>query len=297
MIISFEGPMGTGKTMSAVALIYTDMVQRHIKVIANIHLKFNHIYMDAEKLIEYLKETEDSEAEDCDILFDEAYQIMDARASASKLNQLFTDFTMQTRKRNADLYVCFHHIDTVDKRLRRNIDYRGTCNMRNETPCTECNGDGYVYSGARKLKERKLAVYRSNGLVVPVLVGSKSTYHGIITYNVKNLLPSTDILRKQFPEKMTVSEADLFFKELVSENEWHHLFDGILKQGEGEKVECQRCLGFGETGWATVRFRDMQRGQSPKTLRIFGPAAWPLYNTKERIPLTQRQLRVKEEDL
>jgi hypothetical protein len=201
---------------------------------------------------------------------------------------LFADFILQTRKRSANLFVCFHNIDAVDKRLRRAIDYRGTCTMRNESPCAACDGDGYVLPNTKRLNERKLALYRNNGIVLPVSISSRNTYHGKITCNVKNLMTG---------ERLKADESQLLTKNHVFDAEWHDAFDFILKTKDEDKVLCDRCLGYGETGWSTVRFRDLHYGTQPRSLRVFGPAVWPLYDTKERIPLTERQLRVEKEDL
>ncbi len=42
------------------------------------------------------------------------------------------------------MYVCTHHIDVLDKRLRRAIDVRGSCRYIRESPCQGCKGAGYV---------------------------------------------------------------------------------------------------------------------------------------------------------
>ena len=61
---------------------------------------------------------------------------------------------------------------------------------------------------------------------------------------------------------------------------------GVNKKGE----PCERCLGYGTTGWARVNFLDRRlrrRYTSDDILGgpIFGPSIWPLFDTKERIPI------------
>jgi len=296
MIFSFEGQMGEGKTQNAVALIYTDAIQRNVKVIANIHLlppfgdKIPFKYVDTKDFVEYMQDTDNQEMNDCDVLFDETFQLMEARRGQSKLVLLFSYYMLQTRKRRADLFCCFHHIKMVEQRLRFQIDWRGACRMRLEEPCTACGGQKVVPMGEKKVNEKKLAIYKQDGSLLPVLAMGQTSYHGHTTYKLKSLL---DFDGKPF----TADETQVFTKPLVSEDEWMNTFNFMLGEENGEMVRCERCCGYGKTGFSTVRFRDMKTGQPPKALRVFGPAVWPLYDTTEQIPLTKQQLRVKPEDL
>ena len=180
MLTTFEGKMGTGKTLSAVSLAYTEYLKReimisaldyimrgtpweeavsglfglyglssrvaedslreglriqeiegdeaflpHKKIICNNHLNFPYTHFDPEYLLEHL---EDEEIEDCILILDEAYQMgLDSRSTSSKFNKLLFYFVAQTRKRGVDLYMCTHHIDALEKRVRRAVDIRGTC--------------------------------------------------------------------------------------------------------------------------------------------------------------------------
>ena len=96
----------------------------HKVVYSNNHLTFPYKHFDPQYFLEHL---EDEELEDCILLLDEAYIYLDARSTATKMNKLFTYFVAQTRKRHVDLYVCTHHFDVLDKRLRRAVDIRGSC--------------------------------------------------------------------------------------------------------------------------------------------------------------------------
>ncbi len=94
------------------------------KIFCNNHLNFPYTHFDPQFFLEH---AEDQELSDCILLLDEAYIYLDSRTSAAKITKLFTYFIGQTRKRGVDLYVCTHHIDVLDKRLRRAIDIRGNC--------------------------------------------------------------------------------------------------------------------------------------------------------------------------
>lgn len=134
MLISMEGVQGTGKTTMAIALAYEEHLSTGQKVISNQHLNFPYTKFSLEWFLDHIS---DGELEDCILVLDEMYQIADARSSQSKLNKLFTYFVVQTRKRGVDLYLCTHHIDHVDLRLRRAIDIRGACRFMVQ-PCRKC---------------------------------------------------------------------------------------------------------------------------------------------------------------
>jgi len=135
MIISFEGFQGSGKTTMGVAFAYEEHIRNGRKVIANNHLNFDFQHFSLEWFLEHIA---DGELEDCILFLDEMYQIADSRSSQTKLNKLFTYFVVQTRKRGVDLYICTHHLDHIDLRLRRAVDIRGACRYYAEKPCRKC---------------------------------------------------------------------------------------------------------------------------------------------------------------
>ena len=158
MIVSLEGVQGSGKSLSAVAMCHRDKrAGRH--VFSNNHLSesfgdyefFNTRYFLEKMNAEHGGDDDYDEdrdggisLENATLLMDEAYIYLDSRGSAGKLNKLFTYFVGQTRKRGVDMYVCTHHIDVLDKRLRRAIDVRGSCRYIVEKPCRGCKGTGYI---------------------------------------------------------------------------------------------------------------------------------------------------------
>jgi len=143
-IYTFEGVMGSGKTLTAVALACSEHYQHGTKIISNVHLSFPYIKFDMSYFMEHLQDTQ---LNNCITLLDEAHQYMDARRSGGKGNILWTYYTVQTRKRGVDLYACFHHIDVMDKRFRRQVDVRGTCAYDKEDPCTKCKGERIIAKG------------------------------------------------------------------------------------------------------------------------------------------------------
>lgn len=138
-IVCLEGKQGQGKSVSTVALVFRDWAVKKRKILSNSWLDFPFTRFTLEYFMEHL---EDDEIENCTLWLDEMYQLLDSRTAAGKVNKLLTYFIVQCRKRNVDLYVCTHHIDHIDKRLRRAINIRGTCTYDNEDPCQRCQGTG-----------------------------------------------------------------------------------------------------------------------------------------------------------
>ena len=140
MLCSLEGVMGSGKSLTAATLAKLDHDNGR-QIISNNQYKFPYTKFDTAYFIEHMVNA-DEELTNVTFVLDEAYLFLDSRNSQTKLTKLFTYFIAQTRKRNVDMYICIHHIDTVDKRLRRAFDVRGTCRYRPEKPCRKCQGEG-----------------------------------------------------------------------------------------------------------------------------------------------------------
>ena len=150
MIISFEGIQGMGKSTAAVALAYEEWKKTNKLVYSNDHLNFDgYRHFDTAVFVEKVV---GEELEDMILLTDEMYQMADSHSSQTKLNKLWTYFAVQTRKRGVDMYICTHHLDHVDLRLRRATDIRGSCRYFPEKPCKKCKchrcgGQGYLVGG------------------------------------------------------------------------------------------------------------------------------------------------------
>ena len=256
MITSFEGVMGSGKTLTAVALAYQNHVKYGKKILANIHLNFPYTHIDNKFLLENIVGTE---LDDCITILDEAQQFLDARRSGGKLNIVWGYYVVQTRKRGVDLYACFHHVDVMDKRFRRQIDIRGTCSMDKEEPCLWCKCQSCGGSGV-----------------------------------IENIGPCPECDGKGGtgrPLSPTRSTRCIYCGGTgeVDKQPCLHC------KGTGEV--CCRCLGFRVSGTARTRFHDLRTGRRRNKVTIFAPAIFGLYNTNETIPFTGKQMRIAVEDL
>jgi len=235
-----------------------------IKVYSNNHLNFPYTYFDAKYFLDHLN---DEELVNSVLLLDEAYIYLDARTGASKLNKLFTYFIVQTRKRGVDLYICTHHIDIVDKRLRRAVDIRGTCRYKKEYPCTQCQGAGRLLEPINGTKKKK----SGNGLK-----------------------PRPSPKASRFVGESILSKAVTRITKVKPEEKVVQVPGPTIAPTEAEV--CPRCLGYGVTGWETCRLLDLRTGVR-KRVRIFGPAVFHLFSTEEMIPLTKKQMNIRAEDL
>jgi len=135
-----------------------------IRIYSNISLNIPYVKFDAGYFVAHVN---DHEMDDCILLLDEAYLLMDSRSGQTKMNKLGSYFVAQTRKRDVDMYVCVQHVDLVDKRLRRAVDERGTCHYRKEDPCSKCGGTGSI-------QRRSLISIKNRDAIVKDLVGPLS---------------------------------------------------------------------------------------------------------------------------
>jgi len=125
MITVIEGVGGSGKSLVLAALAKAE-VDRGQTVYSNGPFSFNGWKpFDREMFLGLCDSKE--ELHDCSFCLDEAYSYMDSRNSASRLNKLFMYVVVQSRKRNVDFYLSTHHIDILDKRIRRAVDYHILC--------------------------------------------------------------------------------------------------------------------------------------------------------------------------
>lgn len=131
-----EFVQGQGKTTAAAALASEEGKRTGRRIISNIHMNLpDYQHFDIAWFLEHVA---DHEIEDCILVLDEMYQLADNRSSQTKLNKLLTYFIVQTRKRGVDLYVCTHHLQHIDLKLRRAVDIRGSCRYYPEKPCRKC---------------------------------------------------------------------------------------------------------------------------------------------------------------
>lgn len=65
---------------------------------------------------------------------------------------------------------------------------------------------------------------------------------------------------------------------------------------QGPEETCSRCLGYGETGWATTTVWNKRTGER-KRIRIFGPGVFWLFDTKEILKVQGKDMKISQEDL
>jgi len=213
---------GQGKTTAAVGLAVEESNLTGKLIYSNDHLNHpNYRHFD---IAVFVEKVVGEELEDMILLTDEMYQMADSRSSQTKLNKLWTYFAVQTRKRGVDMYICTHHLDHIDLRLRRAADIRGSCRFYPERPCKKCrckrcNGTGWL----------------REGIVCPDC-------------------------------------------------------NGVGGTGQVDGKPCERCLGYGQSGWVKVFFLD-RRVRRRYEIPLFGPKYWHLFSTYERLPLQARLLQ------
>jgi hypothetical protein len=114
MLVVIDGGMGSGKSlvMAKLGKVY---VNNGIPVFSNKMFGF-------ETKLFSLSETYPPK---CAILLDEAYQFYDSRPNET-VNNFLSLFRMMYRK-NVDWILSLHGLDTLDKRIRREVDFKLDC--------------------------------------------------------------------------------------------------------------------------------------------------------------------------
>ena len=135
-LISIEGPMGSGKTLTE-SMLGLDAHLEGRTVYANYHLNFP--YKPFNEDIFYELNDRGFELNDCLILADEGYLIADARRSGSKQNLAFSYYIVQTRKRKVDMAFATHKFDRLDKRVRDSVTMRIACKFKKGIPAIYYN--------------------------------------------------------------------------------------------------------------------------------------------------------------
>lgn len=260
---TFEGPPGTGKSLSATAFAYTEHVKNKRRVFANYKLNFPYTHIDPEFIADNL---EGDTLTDGVMILDEAASMLEARTSGKKSVRLFsTSIVMQARHRDLELYICTQHIDMVEKRTRRVPATRGTCRYEEENPCKgcickACNGTGENPRTGEQCLE--CAGKGATGIAKRPSEGVCMECHG---HGIKF----------HFNDEPTVCP---------------------VCKGSGKGIGCPRCLAYGKRGIATTTFYNFDLNKH-RSVNIFGPAFWELYNTKEEFLPSQSDRKIPLEDL
>lgn len=139
MIIAYVGRRGSGKTLSMIRQAYVDY-KKGRKIYSNmVGLNFPFEKLTKDALMSFMNE--DNKLSNCVILIDEIHMIMDSRLSMSHRNLLLSYLTLQTRKRDVDMYYTTQTWGQVDRRMRQQTDLVVQCNTLKK----KVNGVEYVY--------------------------------------------------------------------------------------------------------------------------------------------------------
>ncbi len=161
MLVSFEGKVGQGKTLSATTFAILDWLEADRKIVANYNIwldRINYEFNDQGEIIGERNVKQPKEGDfvkfdyeffvdamenntilyDTTVVLDEAYLFADARMSQSGFNKLLSYFVLQTRKRDVDLYLTTQQFENIDRRLRQNTDIRVLARYNKATKVVTC---------------------------------------------------------------------------------------------------------------------------------------------------------------
>jgi len=118
VLILVIGQLGSGKTLFLT--IYSFLTSKS-KVLANFKIK-NKKVKDLS-----IKDLFDNNLKDVCILIDEAYTLIESRASMSDINRFMSYILFQSRKRSIDILMTAQLFSTIDVRFRKLTDYIVYC--------------------------------------------------------------------------------------------------------------------------------------------------------------------------
>jgi hypothetical protein len=118
-IEGYGGLLGSGKTLGMTIFSYLDYKEDGMKVYSNFKTTFSEMINPLDLLKFKLS--------DCVLMLDELETIFDSRNSGSTINQLFSYFFLQSRKKNVKIRYTAQMLDTVDKRGRYVSDFPILC--------------------------------------------------------------------------------------------------------------------------------------------------------------------------
>ncbi|MBU5682621.1 MAG: hypothetical protein QXI77_00940 [Nanopusillaceae archaeon] len=143
VLFAIVGELGTGKTLSAVALTFRNWYSKNKVVYSNIPL-----YKIPYHLIESVEQLD--AMRNGVVLADEMWTLINARRAISKRNQLVSSILLKSRKRELIYFFTTQSMSLIDKVVRQMIDFTaypvlmGGDVYRNE-PYTVCKL--YVFKG------------------------------------------------------------------------------------------------------------------------------------------------------
>lgn len=129
VLFGYVGELGSGKTLSLTFMLWKNWMYRRKKIYSNYHL-FR---------IPYLLITDIAQFKECQDGFvgtDELWRIADSRLSKSSMNSFVADILGRSRKRHLNYSFTSQLIDSLDKRIRKVMDFTSYPIMNSgETVC------------------------------------------------------------------------------------------------------------------------------------------------------------------
>lgn len=152
MITVIEGRTGSGATGIMAKLVKERSEEAKKKIYADAPFSFDCVKFDLEEIGDML---EREDLENCIIALDYKYTLYDSRLSQSKSNRLLACIASKAQELGLDIFLTCDHVDYVDLRIRRKMDYRIKCagiNSKNEIPIRWIN----MHNGRRSKRSIKL---------------------------------------------------------------------------------------------------------------------------------------------
>lgn len=116
VLFGIVGEMGSGKTLTCTYLGFKNWYFRKHKVYANYHLyKIPYYYIESVRQFDHMR--------DGVVLLDEIWRILDSRMSRKGVNKFVADILARSRKRSLVYIYTAQVIDTIDKRIRKVMDF------------------------------------------------------------------------------------------------------------------------------------------------------------------------------
>jgi hypothetical protein len=148
LIVGYYGWKGSGKTVSLTLFLLIAHLQRlRQRIFCNYKLEFPFEWLAGKDMIE-LEKTLDNSV----IGIDELHEYADSRNSGSLQNKRVSDFFLQSRHFNCDIFYTTQYKDAVDKRIRRITDIDVVC----ENLFTDLDGDGDDDLFQLTIKDRRM---------------------------------------------------------------------------------------------------------------------------------------------
>jgi hypothetical protein len=134
--------MGSGKTLTATYLLFKNWYFRKQKIYSNYHLyKIPYCYVESVRQFDYMREGV--------VGLDEIWRLVDSRLSRKSSNKFVADILARSRKRNLVYIFTAQVIDTIDKRIRKVMDFTSLATTNRKETVFKCLvfRTGYPRSG------------------------------------------------------------------------------------------------------------------------------------------------------